>query len=152
MGTGTNESAALSGRTTRTLVAVLALVGVFISGYLTYVELKGIEPVCLPEAACDVVLSSPYARVWGVPLALLGLLMYALLMGLGLLDRGRKTGKQGLAPVGIFSVALAGTLYSAYLFYLQAVEIHAFCTWCLASALVVSAILVLSGRRLIVAR
>ena len=48
--------------------------------------------------------------------------------------------------MGIYSAALAGTLYSLYLVYLEIFEIHAFCSWCLASGLVMATMLVLSLR------
>lgn len=130
---------------------ILGLVGMGISSYLTYVDLKGIKPVCLPLSDCNAVLSSAYSHFLGVPLALLGLLMYTVLTCLGLLLL-RKKNEGGLMALATFSLALTGTLYSGYLFYLQLSEIHAFCTWCLASALVVTAITALSLRRLFTSR
>jgi len=133
---------------TRMAVPILGLVGMGISSYLTYVHWTGEEAVCLPLTDCTTVLTSPYAEVWGVPLSLLGLLMYTLLTGLGFWLLRTKDGGQGLIALVTYAVALTGTLYSAYLFYLEAFEIHAFCPWCLASGLVVVTILVLSLRSL----
>ena len=136
---------------TRKAIPILGFVGLGISGYLTYVTWKGVEPLCLPLSDCSTVLASPYAKVRGVPVALLGLVMYAVLTGLGLWGwRGRKSW-QGLIYLGTYGVALTGTLYSAYLFYVELFEIHAFCTWCLVSALIVAIILALSARMVIVA-
>ncbi len=134
-------------------IPILGLVGMGISGYLTYTGWKGLEPVCLPVSDCASVLASPYARVGGIPLAVLGLAMYGVLTGLGLWLRATGSGaRQGPVTLALYVVALGGTLYSAYLFYLQLTEIHAFCTWCLASAAVVSAILLLSIKQLFALR
>jgi uncharacterized membrane protein len=132
----------------RIAIPVLGLVGMGISGYLTYTGWQGVEPVCLSGDDCATVLAGPYARVMGIPLSLLGLVMYAVLTGLGLLLLSKRRSGQGLIPLGIYVVALGGTLYSAYLFYLQLSEIHAFCTWCLASAGVVTTIFLLSLKQL----
>ncbi len=139
-------AASRSGRAIRMAVLVLGLVGIGISGYLTYIDLSGVEPVCLPYTDCVTVLATPYARMLGVPVALLGLLIYALLTGLGLLLVRKKGERQSLIALGTYSAALAGTLYSLYLVYLEIFEIHAFCSWCLASGLVIATILVLSLR------
>ena len=118
-----------------------------ISSYLTYVDLKGIPPLCLPLSDCNAVLSSAYSHFMGVPIALLGLLMYTVLTCLGFLLL-RKKNEGGLIALATFSLSLTGTLYSGYLFYLQLSEIHAFCTWCLASAVVVTTIMALSLKML----
>jgi uncharacterized membrane protein len=41
--------------------------------------------------------------------------------------------------------ALAGTIFSAYLFGVQALELHAFCAWCLASDVVITAVAALAA-------
>ena len=151
-GEAASSAASRSSRAVRMAIPILGIAGMAISGYLTYVELKGVEPVCLPGADCNAVLASRYSHLWGIPVSIFGLLMYALLTFFGfLLWRGRNE-RENLVTLAVFTVALSGTLYSAYLFYLQLVEIHAFCTWCIASALVVLSILVLSLRNLLVAR
>ncbi len=131
-------------RATRMPVPILGLVGVGISAYLTYVHYAKVKAICLPQANCDAVLASPYAQMWGVPLSLIGALMYAFLSALGFLFLRQRNEGEGLIALGTYAIALSGTLYSAYLFYLELFEIHAFCTWCLASALVIVCILVLS--------
>lgn len=135
--------------TTRMAVPILGLMGMGISSYLTYVHWTEVEPVCLPMTDCASVLSSPYAHLWSIPLSLLGLLMYVFLTSMGFLLLREKSEWNGLIALGTYAVALSGTLYSAYLFYLELFEIHAFCSWCLASCLVVTSILVLSLKKLL---
>ncbi|MEK7848090.1 MAG: vitamin K epoxide reductase family protein [Chloroflexota bacterium] len=121
---------------------LLSLAGVAISGYLAYAKFAHADPFCAGLTSCAQVAASPYAEVRGVPVALLGVAYYALLAGLGvLLWQGRGGDSLGLA---LFGVALAGTLYSAYLTYVEFFVIHAVCLWCLASAAVTAAVLGLS--------
>ena len=133
---------------TRTAILVLALVGMGISGYLGFSYWLGEEPVCFGGSGCGYVLTSPYSHIWGIPLPLLGLAMYIVLAFLGLLAM-KQRGKTGtFANLGIYTVALAGTLYSACLTFLQFWVIHSLCIWCLGSALVVTSIFILSLRGL----
>lgn len=125
-------------------ISILGLVGMCISGYLTYVHYEEIKPVCLPSANCDAVLSSPYAQIWGVPISLLGLLMYAFLTGLGFLLWRKRGEWQETISLGIYTTALSGLLFTLYLYYLEIFEIHDFCTWCIASSLVILVIFMLS--------
>jgi uncharacterized membrane protein len=106
--------------------AVVAVVGVGIAAYLTYVHYAGIEPVC-STGGCERVQSSDYATLAGVPVAVLGLLGY-----LGILGALRTPGEAGRA--GAAFLALVGFGYSAYLTFLELFRIDAVCQWCVASA------------------
>jgi uncharacterized membrane protein len=123
---------------------VLGLIGMGISSYLTYVHYRSVTAVCPFNAKCDVVLSSPYAQMWGVPLSLLGLLMYAALTLMGFWLWRKQTEWWHLIALGTYAVALSGTLFTGYLYYLEIFELHAFCSWCIASSVVIVSILALS--------
>ena len=72
--------------------AVLALIGLLFSGYLTlYHYLGGVPLVCPNSGAidCAAVLASPYAVVLGIPVALFGVLFFVVEMAL-LLRRERE--------------------------------------------------------------
>jgi uncharacterized membrane protein len=118
--------------------------GVGISSYLTYVHYGSVTAVCPFNARCDVVLSSPYAQMWGVPLSLLGLLMYAVLTTMGFWLWRAQSRWERLIALGAYTVALSGTLFTGYLYYLEIFELHAFCSWCVASSVVIVGILALS--------
>jgi uncharacterized membrane protein len=106
----------------------LVLVGLGIAGYLSWVHYGGLEPVCVGGGGgCERVQSSTYADVAGVPVALLGLIGYALI-GTSLFfndERGRLAGA---------AFALIGFGFSLYLTYLELAVIDAVCQWCVASA------------------
>ena len=66
-------------------IAGLALFGLAISAYLTWVHYAGIEPVCSSISNCERVQSSDYAELVGVPVALIGVVGYALGLALSAL-------------------------------------------------------------------
>ena len=124
-------------------IAVLALAGAGVAGYLTYVHYAHVSVLCVSGgAACEKVQSSSYAKLAGVPVALLGLIAYlALLASLAARgDAGRFTG----ALIG-----LAGFGFSLYLTYRELFTIKAVCQWCVASAALMTALAVLTAVRLV---
>jgi len=123
-------------RTPRITLGALAVVGLLISAYLTWVHYAGVAPVCVGgSGGCETVQASSYATLLGVPVAALGLVGYS-----GLLLSAFLRGGAG-AYLGLL-VALVGTLFSAYLTYLELFVIHAICEWCVASATVMVAALI----------
>jgi uncharacterized membrane protein len=125
-----------SRRGLRIVLGVLAVVGLLTSGYLTWVHYAGVAPVCVGgSGGRETVQTSSYATILGAPVAALRLVGYS-----GLLLSALLRGEVG-AYLG-FLVALVGTLFSAYLTYLELFVIHAICEWCVASASVMVAALV----------
>ena len=126
----------------RGLLGALALAGFAISAYLTYNHLNGTVPACVGgPGGCASVQASRYSEVLGVPVALIGLFGYAAMLLAALVRDGRA------AILGVF-VAMTGTLFSLYLTYLELFVIRAICQWCVASAAVVVAYLVVAIGRL----
>jgi uncharacterized membrane protein len=123
---------------------LLALAGIGVSGYLTWTHLANRAIACGGSQGCDIVQQSVYSEVVGVPVALLGLLAYVALLALTLL-RGRLPEElDAYIPLAVFGIALIGVLYSAYLTYLELYVIDAICRWCVSSAIIMAAILLLS--------
>ena len=122
-------------------VPLLVVVGGAIAGYLTYVEASGVTAVCGPVGDCNTVQQSPYARLLGVPVALLGLAGYlAVLVTWGVARRATGAARNR-AVRGAFLLALIGTVASAILTFLEPFVIGAVCAWCLASAVVMTALM-----------
>jgi uncharacterized membrane protein len=112
--------------------AFVALVGVADAVYLTVHHFTA-EPVpCSLVAGCEPVLTSPYAEIIeGVPLAALGALAYFVAFSLALLAAYGNRLLWTLFGVQVVLMAL----FTAWLLYLQAYVIGAFCQFCLISAL-----------------
>jgi uncharacterized membrane protein len=132
---------ALRGDRLTAIAALLCVAGLAVAGYLTYVHYEEIAPVCT-TGGCEKVQSSSYAELAGVPVALLGVIGYALI-GLSLLWRG------DLGHAATAALTLAGFGFSAYLTYLELFEIDAICQWCVASAVLMTALLVVAVIRLL---
>jgi uncharacterized membrane protein len=126
----------------RAVLAGLAVAGFLISAYLTWTYLSGAAPLCVgSSSSCAAVQTSRYSEILGVPVAALGLFAYATMLVCAII-RGEKA-----ALSGAF-VALVGVFFSAYLSYLELFVLRAICQWCVASAVLVVAYLVLGTLRL----
>lgn len=121
--------------------AALVLCGLGVAGYLTYTHYAELSPVCVAGGSgCEVVQSSDYAEIAGVPVALIGLIGYAL-VGAALAIGGQF----GLSVT--LGLTLGGTAFSAYLTYLEIWVIDAICQWCVASAIIMTMLFVVSAIR-----
>jgi uncharacterized membrane protein len=126
------------------LIPGLSLVGLVVSGYLAFVEVQQVAAVCGPVGDCNAVQQSEYARLFGIiPIGVMGVVAYAVLLGLGLWGWRDESRAKQLAPL-IFGLALVGTLFSIYLTYLEPFVIGAVCMWCLTSALVITLLMLAS--------
>lgn len=101
----------------------LVVVGLATSGYLTYVHYAGTRVAC-PTSGCERVQQSFYATPHGVPLSLLGVVLFLTIGTLALLPgRQPRVLEAGLA--------LAGAIIAVYLISVQLVSLGAICLWCL---------------------
>ena len=114
------------------VIAVLSLCGLADAIYLTIEHITGQSVRCTIVAGCSEVLSSSYAVVGGYPLASIGALAYFTVFSLAILALfGYRIASQLLVLL-----VLAMCLVSLWLIYLQAFVIHAFCQFCLLSAII----------------
>lgn len=126
--------------------ALLALLGLADAIYLTVEHVTGQSVRCTIITGCSEVLSSSYAVVAGIPLALIGAAGYFSAFSLATLAAfGYRIAATLLMPLTV-----AMFLVSLWLIYLQAFVIHAFCQFCLFSALITFLLLVVTlvSRRL----
>ena len=128
------------------VVPLLALVGLVVAGYLAFIESTGGEAVCGPVGDCNTVQQSEYAFLFGVvSVGLLGMLSYIAILSAWLIDRWGSEQLADLAQVAIFLMAFVGTLFSIYLTFLEPFVIGATCAWCLTSAVVITALMLISA-------
>lgn len=138
---GTTAPSVTSGdRRLRIAILVLALIGIGIAGYLTYVHYAGLKVLCLSSGGCETVQSSRFAKLGGVPVALLGLIGYiGILASLAI--------KTELGRVAGFGIALIGFGFSMYLTYRELFTIKAICQWCVSSAMLMTVLVILTAIR-----
>lgn len=129
----------MSDRTTRLAMAALAAVSVGIAAYLVQAHYSG-SPVLCATGGCETVQQSRYAEIFGIPVALLGLVgSVAILLSLLRSDlRWRAAG---------FALALAGLVFAAYLVVVQLAVIGAVCQWCMANDALVAVLACFAGWR-----
>ncbi|HSM55798.1 MAG TPA: vitamin K epoxide reductase family protein [Candidatus Sulfomarinibacteraceae bacterium] len=124
------------------LIPLLALAGLFVAGYLAYVETQAVEAFCGPVGDCNAVQTSSYAYLFGVPLGVIGAGGYVVILGLWTWMR---RGASIAAPL-LLGASAIGLLFSLYLTYLEPFVIRAVCAWCLASAAIMTLLMVASVR------
>jgi uncharacterized membrane protein len=119
---------------------IVVALGIVNTVYLTIKAISNQSVYCLflPDEWCEKVQKSKYSKTFGIPNPYLGLGMLSVIMALLALYHAE------MIPVwpamGLISFGFA---FSLYFLYIQAAVIKAFCTWCVVSALVFTALFVL---------
>ncbi len=129
--------------TLRIIATVIAALGIGVATYITIADSGGGAPVCVAGGGgCETVAESTYSHVFGVNIAVFGVVGYVLLLTASLLrgDVGR---------MGGFGVSLLGFGYSVYLTYLEVFKIEAICQWCVASATLMTILFCLNAVRMV---
>jgi uncharacterized membrane protein len=128
----------MTARSLRITLTTLTVAGLGIAGYLTYVHYAEVQPVCTAGDSCIKVQSSVYSELAGVPVALIGLLGYASILGLLLARENENT------RFAMMALTLIGFAFSGYLTYRELFSIHAICEWCATSAAILTVMAPLS--------
>jgi uncharacterized membrane protein len=124
----------MSDRSLRNAGLGLTAAGIAVAAYLSWAYLFEAETACVAGGgSCERVQTSDYAELAGIPVAVIGLAGYAAI-GAALLVPGETARTAGAA------MGLAGFGFSAYLTYLELFEIEAICQWCVASAVLMTAL------------
>lgn len=126
------------------LMVLLACAGIGVAGYLSYTHLFELPIICGDSQGCDLVAQSIYAKMFGIPVAVFGLLTYIALLALLIARQRVSENPEAYLTLAVFGISLLGVLFSAYLTYLELFVILAVCTWCVASALIMTALFILS--------
>ncbi len=126
---------------------VLSGIGLIDSIYLTWIKLADQTASCAGIGDCEAVNTSRYSEVMGIPIALLGAAGFLAILVLLWIDRPGSVGSE-MSRFALFGVTLAGTVYSAYLTYIEIAVIRAVCPFCVVSAVVMTLLFALSLVRL----
>lgn len=114
------------------LLIILAVAGIVNTSYLTYKYVMKQPTKCIvfPNKWCDAVMTSKQSKTFGIPNSLLGLIFYAMILVLSALFI------KGLAPFWPIAVIITiGFGFSVYFTVVQSYILHAFCAWCVISAI-----------------
>jgi uncharacterized membrane protein len=115
------------------VMMALALIGLAVAFYDSYAIYNGQPLWCPPPInGCNEVAASPYARIFDLPAGYYGVVYYLHMFGLAALLAYDPLAR-GLR-IGAVLYAALGVLFSLYFMVLQFGYIHAFCIYCLISA------------------
>jgi vitamin-K-epoxide reductase (warfarin-sensitive) len=94
-----------------------------------------------PHFSCDLVYSSSYARIAGVPVALIGVAGYVLL---GIMAFAARKNMRMLPY--LFFAAAGGLAFSLYLAYVEAFVLDVWCVYCVISLAIITSIALFAAR------
>jgi uncharacterized membrane protein len=128
----------------RMSAAVLSLLGLFLSAYLYLYKIGRIGSLACGAGGCETVQQSPWSRFAGLEVSLIGVAGYAglLLVSLVALQPGPSSRRWPTTLLLLLSGL--GVAFTAYLTYLELFVIHALCRWCVGSAVIIFALLVVA--------
>jgi uncharacterized membrane protein len=127
------------------LIPILCLLGIAVALYLSFVEITATTAACGPVGDCNAVQRSPYAHILGIiPMGLFGVFGHVCILSAWLWHARRNDLLAAYMPLAIFGMTVFGVVFSMYLTYLEIFVIHAVCLWCLASAVIIALLLVVS--------
>ncbi len=126
------------------IVAALSLAGIFISLYLTLYKLGVIGELTCSIGSCETVNTSKWSTFLHLPVAMWGLFFYVEVFVIALAGTIPRLESELFVSVLLVADAAFGVLFSAWLTYLELAVIHAICIWCVTSAGVVVAVLLVS--------
>jgi uncharacterized membrane protein len=124
---------------------VLSGLGILVSGYLVTKRFTGGSLACTRWAQCDVVNNSVYSQIYGVPISVIGVAGYLVLLALAIAALWTEGRTQRRILLLGFVLSLGGVGFSAYLTYLEIYVIEALCTWCVASAVIITLMAIVAG-------
>lgn len=125
----------------RILVAILSLLGLGIMFYLTYIHYANTQSFCdiSEKISCDVVTTSIYSEIFGLPVSLLGFFYFGMVLFLALTKPFSKIERF------VFFLTVFVLIPSLYLSLMEYFSIKAFCVLCETSKVLMIAILLTAG-------
>jgi uncharacterized membrane protein len=126
------------------ILGMLALIGVFVSTYLTLFKLGYIGTLKCAVGSCETVNTSRWATFLGVPVAAWGLGFYVAALVLAMLSIQEKYADSRVFSLALVALTGWGVLFSGWLTYLELFVINAICVWCVTSACIVAVMFLVS--------
>lgn len=130
--------------TKRMWMALISLAGLFLGAYLTLYKFGLIGTLACNVGSCEQVQTSRWSVFLGVPVATWGVGYYVMMLALSMAGLQSRFADSRRLSLGMVLLAGWGVLFTAWLNYLEAFVIHAWCEWCLGSAGMVLLLFVLA--------
>ena len=134
------------------LAIALTVIGLLVSIYMTIYKITSNDNMCIGSKDCSVVNASRYSEInisnYRIPVAVLGVVGYAAILGVLLLER--KIGfLQQNGSMAFFGLSLTGFLFTLYLVFVEVALIKAYCPFCITSQVAMTLIFFLSVIRVV---
>src|SRR3990170_689689 len=126
----------------------LAIIGLLVSIYMTIYKITSNDNMCIGSKDCSVVNASRYSEIYGIPVAVLGVVGYAAILAILLLERNPGFFNQN-GTMLLFGLSLTGFLFTLYLIFIEVALIKAYCPFCIASQTAMTLIFILSVIRVV---
>lgn len=122
---------------------ISAFLGIADSWYLASTALSGSIPACdvAVLSGCEAVATSPYSKLFGIPLGVYGTAFYSLVFALSMLFLVSPTRR---AYLSLYFLGIFGFLASLCFVLIQALLIKQFCIYCILSAVLATIIFALA--------
>jgi len=130
--------------TKRMWMALISLAGLFLGAYLTLYKFGVIGTLACNVGSCERVQTSRWSIFLGLPVATWGVGFYVLMLALSIAGLQPRFAESRRLSLGIVLLAGWGVVFTAWLNYLEAFVINAWCEWCLGSAAIVVVLFVLA--------
>ncbi|RPJ21886.1 MAG: vitamin K epoxide reductase family protein [Chloroflexi bacterium] len=130
------------------LAIALTVIGLLVAVYMTIYSITSNDNMCIGSKDCSVVNASRYSKVYGIPVAVLGVAGYAAILGVLLFERKIGFLRQNGTLV-FFGLALTGFLFTLYLIFVEVALIKAYCPFCIASQSAMILVFILSVIRVV---
>jgi uncharacterized membrane protein len=124
------------------IAALISLAGVFVALYLTLYKLGYIGTLVCAVGSCEVVQTSRWATLLGVPVAAWGVVYYVGMLGAALVGLGGALVDSRRYARAFVAITAVGVIFSVWLTWLELFVIHAICMWCVISAILATALFV----------
>lgn len=124
--------------TKRMILALLALAGLLLSSYLTLFKLGYIGHLACGTGSCELVQTSRWSVLFGVPVAAWGAGFYLVLLAISVAGTQPKLADDSRVSWILLGLTGWGVLFSAYLTAVELFVIHAICEYCVTSAGIVA--------------
>jgi uncharacterized membrane protein len=128
----------------RMIIAALALIGVFVALYLTLYKVGVIGHLACGLGGCERVNTSKWAIFAGAPVAAWGVAFYITTFVVALVGTSPSWIDRREIAYLLAGMSFVGVAFTAWLTYLELYVIEAICKYCVTSAVIVTAIFIVS--------
>lgn len=128
---------------------IITVIGLAVSIYMTIFKLTDNESMCIGNGGCSVVNNSPYAAIYGIPVAAFGVGGYLAILLVLIFEKKAGAFFKQNATLLNFGLTLIGFLFTLYLIYLEIFVIKALCPFCLTSQIAMTILFIVSVIRLV---